>query len=505
MSAIGPKPDPEVTVLVDTAQAITPAQAIEDVARPGGDRAAAIRALRTRLALLGDTGEGARERAGHLVDLAVRYGSQPFTTLEQARHQLDVDRAAFATLLGLFRRIPELGAAVQRGPEGKYWSNTILPLERTGALDAVVHRRPAFPYSVGLYPGPTCMFRCHFCVRVTGARYDASALDAGNAMFASVIDEVPATQPSTVYFSGGLEPLTNPGLGELAARGGGRGLDMTLYTNAFALTDRTLERQPGLWSLHAIRTSLYGLNDAEYEATTTKPRAFGRVSANLAAFMEQRAQRSAPLRLGLNYIILPGRADRLMDLVDFVADLNENSPDRPLDFVTVREDYSGREDGLLAPAERAQLRDALRDFTAYARERTPTLHIDLGYALDSLRSGVDTKLLRISPQTMRGGAHAQVAVQVDLLGDVYLYRESGFPDLAGAHRYIAGRVTPTRSLHEVVDAFVERHPHIEPRPGDEYFLDGFDQAVTARLNQMEQDIADGWEAHRGLLGADTAG
>ncbi|MEU0744385.1 dTDP-4-amino-4,6-dideoxy-D-glucose ammonia-lyase [Streptomyces sp. NPDC006134] len=501
MSAIRPQPDPEVTVLVDTAQAVSPAQAIEDVARPGSDRVAAVHALRTRLAQLGDTGGGAEERAEHLADLAVRYGTRPFTTLEQARHLLRLDRASFAALLGLFGRIPELGTAVQRGPEGKYWTNTILPLERTGALDAVVHRRPAFPYSVGLYPGPTCMFRCHFCVRVTGARYDAAVLETGNAVLASVIDEVPDTQPSTVYFSGGLEPLTNPALGELAARGGRRGLDMTLYTNAFALTDRTLDRQPGLWSLHAIRTSLYGLNDAEYEATTTKPRAFGRVRANLASFLARRAERDAPTRLGLNYIVLPGRAGRLMDLVDFVAGLNEHSPDRPLDFVTVREDYSGRDDGRLAADERARLRDALQDFTAYARERTPALHIDLGYALESLRSGMDAELLRITPATMRGSAHPQIAVQVDLLGDVYLYREAGFPELAGARRYIAGRVTPDRSLHDVVRAFVERHPHIEPRPGDEYFLDGFDQAVTARLNQMEQDIADGWGTHRGLLRA----
>ncbi|MER8062661.1 MULTISPECIES: dTDP-4-amino-4,6-dideoxy-D-glucose ammonia-lyase [unclassified Streptomyces] len=489
---------------MDTVQAAAAAPAIQDAARPGGDRAAGTEAVRGRLARFGDTGEGARQRAEHLVDLATHYGSHPFTTLEEARHLLGVDRQAFAVLLGLFRRVPELATAVQRGPQGKYWSNTILPLERTGALDAALHGRPAFPYSVGLYPGPTCMFRCHFCVRVTGARYDASVLEAGNAVLASVIDEVPETQPSTVYFSGGLEPLTNPGLGKLAARGGRRGLDMTLYTNAYALTDRTLERQPGLWSLHAIRTSLYGLNDEEYEATTTKQRAFGRVRENLGSYLAKRAERDAPTRLGLNYIILPGRADRLMDLVDFVAGLDEHSPGRPLDFVTVREDYSGRDDGRLAADERARLRDALRDFTAYARERTPSLHIDLGYALESLRSGVDARLPRITPAAMRGPAHPQIAVQVDLLGDVYLYRESGFPGLAGADRYIAGRVTPTRSLHDVVREFVESNPHIEPRPGDEYFLDGFDQVVTARLNQLEQDVADGWGEHRGLLGADAA-
>ncbi|WP_372352450.1 hypothetical protein [Streptomyces sp. KL116D] len=44
---------------------------------------------------------------------------------------------------------------------------------------------------------------------------------------------------------------------------------------------------------------------------------------------------------------------------------------------------------------------------------------------------MDTRLLRITPQTMRA-AHAQVAVQRPAGHDVYLYRESGFPELAGA-------------------------------------------------------------------------
>jgi dTDP-4-amino-4,6-dideoxy-D-glucose ammonia-lyase len=102
---------------------------------------------------------------------------------------------------------------------------------------------------------------------------------------------------------------------------------------------------------------------------------------------------------------------------------------------------------------------------------------------------------------MRPTAHPQVAVQVDLLGDVYLYREAGFPDLDGAHRYIAGRVTSDHSLHDVLREFVESGREVEPAPGDEYFLDGFDQSVTARLNQLDQDVADGWGRFRGLVRA----
>ncbi|MEV7844497.1 dTDP-4-amino-4,6-dideoxy-D-glucose ammonia-lyase [Streptomyces cyaneofuscatus] len=466
---------------------------------PGGDREAAS-AVR---ALLLAGGHGPPEEAGRtaerLTALGGHYSNRPFTPLEEARQRLGLDGDAFRRLLDLFRRIPELREAVVAGPAGKYWSNTVLPLEREGTLDAVLEGKPAHPHIVGLYPGPTCMFRCHFCVRVTGARYASSALDTGNELLASVIDGMPAGNPHALYVSGGLEPLTNPGLGELVTRAARRGFRMTLYTNSYALTEQTLTRQPGLWDFHAVRTSLYGLDDAEYEATTGKKQAFRRVRENLAGFQRLRSARQRPVRLGLNYIVLPGRAHRLLDLIDFVATLNAAAPDRPVDFLNLREDYSGRPDGRLPAEERAELREALAAFERKAAELTPTLDIDYGYALHGLKSGIDAELPRIRPGTMRPGAHPQVAVQVDLLGDVYLYREAGFPDLAGADRYIAGRVAPDRPLSQVVRDFVSEGRQIAPRAGDEYFMDGFDQVIAARLNQMEADTAAGWGDKRGFL------
>lgn len=468
-----------------------------DVARPDVDQQVASRLIAERLRALCE--EGVEDKAAHLAAIVSHYGAHPFTPLEQTRQQLGLDREAFAEVLQLFDSVPELARAVEQGPAGKYWSNTIKPLNAAGALDAAVERRFAFPVSVGLYPGPTCMFRCHFCVRVTGARYAADALSPGNEILAAVIDEVPNDGGTTMYMSGGLEPLTNPGVGELITQAAARGLDLTMYSNSFALTDATLSRQPGVWDLGALRTSLYGLNDEEYEQTTTKKGAFSRVKANVQRFMHQRQERGSDIRLGFNHIILPGRTGRLIDLVDFIAELNESSPDRPLDFVTVREDYSGREDGRLDEREREELLHGLDAFVEYARRHTPDMMIDLGYALESLRRGVDAQLLRIRPGTMRPTAHPQVAVQVDLLGDVYLYREAGFPDLKGADRYIAGRVTADHSLHDVLREFVESGREVQPVPGDEYFLDGFDQSVTARLNQLDQDVADGWGRFRGLV------
>lgn len=438
-------------------------------------------------------------RSDDLVRLSQIYGRSPFTRLSEARSQIGVDRAEFSRLLELFPLEPGLRSAITSGPAGQYWTNTILPLEDKGVLDAVLEGRPAYPSIVGLYPGPTCMFRCHFCVRVTGAKYAATALRPGTDALAKVIDEAPTSDPYMMYMSGGLEPLTNPQLGELAARAAGRGFKVTLYTNSFALTEQTLERQPGIWDLAAIRTSLYGLNDEEYEETVGKPRAFGRVRNNLSRFLQLRAKYGHGTRLGLNYLILPRRAHRLTALVEFLLELRGASPAGGVDFLNLRQDYSGRADGELDRVDRDELLEGLGRFDEMIAAELPELHVDYGYALNSMRYGVEAQLPRITAAQMRPKAHPQVSVQVDLLGDVYLYREAGFPDLPGATRYICGRVDDRHGLGRVVDDFVRHGKGISAAEGDQYFLDGFDQVVAARLNQMTDDLADGWGNARGFL------
>jgi dTDP-4-amino-4,6-dideoxy-D-glucose ammonia-lyase len=478
--------------------------AIRTVARPGSSAFSAEDALMELLRERGEVGDhhdetSSRLLARGLVGLARIYGSEPFVPLETALRKIGAPRPLFARMVSLFSRLPELRAAVTSGPAGKYWTNTILPLEASGVLDTVLRGVPALPHRLGLYPGPTCMFRCHFCVRVTGARYAPSELAPGNELLASVIDEMPADDPYALYISGGLEPLTNPALGELVSHAAARRFRLTMYSNAFALTEAALARQQGLWDLDAVRVSLYGLSDDEYLRTTGKAHAFQRVRDNLHRFQRLRAARNSPLRLGLSYLVLPGRAERLLDLVDFIAGLDHAAPDRPVDFLTLRQDYSGRPDGNLSTEERSGLHEILHRFERKAKDLTPLLDIDFGYALQAMRMGVDASLLRIGSDRLRPRAHPQVAAQIDIRGDVYLYREAGFPSLPGSARYIVGRVGPGRTLREIIDDFVLQGREVEPAQGDEYFMDGYDQVVTARLNQMEADYAAGWGDARGFL------
>ena len=61
--------------------------------------------------------------------------------------------------------------------------------------------------------------------------------------------ETPRDLPRRFYLSGGLEPLTNPGLAEVVRYAAGFGHRMQLYTNAMMLTSRFLakKRACGIW------------------------------------------------------------------------------------------------------------------------------------------------------------------------------------------------------------------------------------------------------------------
>ncbi len=455
-----------------------------------------------RVGLVRHTGDwdGVEAVARELASIAVQMADSPFTPLEELRARLGRDRASFASLLRVFLDAAPLAVPLLEGRSAKYWRNTLLPMEAAGVFDAVLDGRPRHPYRVGLYPGPNCMFHCTFCARIEGERYEHAEIAVGEDLLGQVIDEAPADDPATFYISGGLEPLTNPALGRLVARAAARGFAPTLYSNGFALTERTLAKQRGLWNLLAIRISLYGLDEDEYRMTTRRTGGFDRVRANMARFLEMRRERGSDVRVGTNYVVLPGRAYRLPLLIDHIARINDAAPDRPIDYLTLREDYSGRDGGRLPDEERDHIRAALGALEERAAQLTPTLDIDYGYALQGIRRGGSATLPYSSPELMRGRGYPQASVVVDLRGDVYLYREAAFPGLPHATRYVIGRVAPGRGLEKIVSDFLaDPERRVSPVAGDEFFLDAFDQVVTARLRQLHADVGAGWSAHRGLL------
>ena len=105
------------------------------------------------------------------------------------------------------------------------------------------------------------------CAR-PGVQYQTEDIIPGNELFRQLFAEAPRDLPRRFYLSGGLEPLTNPGLAEVVRFAAGFGHRMQLYTNAMMLTQRFLEKNEGLWHLDTLRISLYGADDETAQLTT---------------------------------------------------------------------------------------------------------------------------------------------------------------------------------------------------------------------------------------------
>ena len=143
----------------------------------------------------------------------------------------------------------------------KYWNNTLLPLIQSGHLEAAIKNYYMYPNRIGLYPGLTCQFFCSFCGRNYVAEYEKNIAEKSFDVFKKVIDEDPRDRENwqdRFRISGGLEPLTNPYIGDIITYGKNNDFNMQMYTNGYAMSRRLLDKQQGLLDLEVIRISLYG-------------------------------------------------------------------------------------------------------------------------------------------------------------------------------------------------------------------------------------------------------
>ena len=375
---------------------------------------------------------------------------------------------------------------VHGGLGTKYWTNTIAPLLASGTLQAATDRSLMYPNRVGLYTGLSCMFYCGFCGRNPVAKYDKDYAQTGRDYFFQIIDQDPKTDANwqdRFRISGGLEPLTNPYLGEIISYGKSHGYRMQLYTNGNMMTEAYLNKHPGMRDLEAVRFSLYGSTAEKAFAVTKNRQSFDHVIKNIIGYIN-----AAPgVKVGINWIILPGHAADVSEVIAVIEHINQTAA-RPVDFVTLREDFS-QNIRVLSQQERHQLTvifNEVRDF----QQRWPT-HFDFGYALEAQRLGRNLGGLKmIDWDEMLPESFPQVSVAVDVKGDVYVYHESGFLDRPGADRYIIGNINHS-SIESVTRVWVEQQKSIKPLPQDVGFLDAFDHVVSILINQARDDEAFG--------------
>lgn len=419
----------------------------------------------------------------------------PFTTQEEVLQDLGITKGELVKLNVAVRSSPFVQSLIlKHGHGSKYWLNTIIPLTQAGIIDATVRNEYHYPFRIGIYMGVSCMFFCSFCGRNYNAKYDYSIVSSANELIKKLFKDAPKDDPYKFYISGGLEPLTNPGIGEVVRYGREQGFKLSLYTNGFLLTPDLLNKQLGLWDLSTLRISLFGVNEETALNVNKKKNSFIRVIKNAKSFLRLRDVQKASVKFGLNFVILPGCAEQVLQLAEIIAEINrESGADRQVDFLTLREDYSFADNGICKSETRANLIEVFKKLEERRqKDDLHNLYIDYGYALHSASLGkLSPTLYMVNYQDIRPRGYPQISVVIDLLGDVYLYREAGFLERPGANRYKIGRVSESKSLESVVREYVESGKVVEAKHGDTKYFDAFDHLTTMLLNQAEADTAFG--------------
>jgi len=407
----------------------------------------------------------------------------PFKRAEDICKTLNIDVDHYIALSNKIRQDPAAqNYILYKGHGTKYWTNTIVPLLESGSLHAAIDNSYMYPNRVGLYTGISCMFYCNFCGRNPVAEYAKNLEASSFDLFKQIIDQDPRTDAhwqDRFRISGGLEPLTNSNLGRIISYGKDNGYKMQLYTNGYMMTERYLEKHPGMLDLHAVRFSLYGVDSQSAFRVTRHPKSFDNIVENIINYINQ----STDTRVGINWIILPGHAGDVLKLIDLVDHINQIAR-RAVDFVTLREDFS-QNVRVISDPEREQL---IKIFQCIQdmRSKWPT-HWDFGYSLESLAHGRNSGQLRmVNWQQMIPEGFPQVSVAVDVKGDVYNYHESGFLDRPGAARYIIGNINDS-SVANQVQKWISTGQRVRPLPPDVGFLDAFDHVVTDLILQAKAD------------------
>lgn len=368
----------------------------------------------------------------------------------------------------------------------RYWTNTISPLLNNGSLEHAVDGTYAYPNRIGLYPGMTCQFFCTFCGRNYDAMYKSTDIDKSFEVFKQVIDQDPKQGKfwqDRFRISGGLEPLTNPHIGKIISYGNSQGFKMQMYTNGYALSQNFLEKQQGILDLEVMRISLYGYDQESYYRVTKNKKAFDIVTKNLKDFCTKVPTTGSKIKLGVNWIILPGHSEDVRSVFKMIKDINSVSNFK-ISFITLREDFS-QSNNYISDEEREKLHKIFVEI-----EQNTDLHIDYGYALHSVRHGNPTGPIKMSThEQMDKHGWPQIATSIDSLGNLYVYHETGFLDRPGSDRYIIGNIKNSN-----VTDIVKHHlqgPGIKARPFDVSFLDAFDHTTTLLIYEAKRYKAKG--------------
>ncbi len=418
------------------------------------------------------------------------YSADPFVKQASIQQKLQLSQPKIIEINRILRNSDFVQQVITDDiRNSQYWNNTIIPLNQSGTIQKVLNNQYGYPHRIGLHIGQSCMFWCTFCGRNmdTNAAYKKTQLKEATPHLVNLLNTAPNDDPYKFYLSGGLETLTNPDLMKLISAGHARGFKFSLYTNGFMLTEKFVDANPDLFKLEVLRISLYGSNQTVYEQVTKHKKGFERIKQNATDFLRYKKLNNKTLRFGFNYVILPGLEEDLLQVLDFIEEINHDSGNQ-VDFITLRENF--RE-----PTDTSTFGDRtkLKQVFALVEQRRKgellnKLHIDYGYALNALSQGIDAPTMHcITEKEMLPKGFPQVDLVVDAYGLVYLCREAGFLDRANNDRYIIGKVDERTTLEQVVQTWITEGKPIDIQAGDTEFMDSYEHIISLIINQTVAD------------------
>ena len=423
-------------------------------------------------------------------------GNDPFIKQEDICKVLSIskkDLLFYNSILKKSSKLQELLTDI--GVASKFLKNTIFPVIQSGSLDAYNNKKNFFPFKIGLFPGLSCMFECTFCGRNYDAVYDRSRLDKGMEMYKKLIKEAPKNDSHRFYIAGGLEPLTNPRIGELIDGLASDGFRSSMYTNAYMLTEKFLNKNKQLFNLDYLRISIYGTDKEDYLQTTKHVKGYEQVFSNIPKYLKLKDEIGSKTKFGMNYIILKKYTEKLEILVNKIIEINKEVglEKNNFDFLTLREDFSVHSDKY-DENDKLYLSKVLQKIEkeTVTNKYLKNLYIDYGFALDGIKKGYTKKSLADSFVTENefynslGVPHSSVVV--DLYGDVYMFREAGFLDRPGSKRYIIGNLIKDGSMENIMNNFNNGKFSVDAKVEDIDYMDAWDHVVIKLANQYKSDI-----------------
>lgn len=433
-------------------------------------------------------------------DIIELFSQNPWTEQEKVFNSFKISNKKDLITLNKIIRNSELAQRIilKSGVGKKYW-NTIIPFAKTA--EKTLTNQYSFPQRIALFPGVSCMFYCGFCGRDQSQKYPISIIEDTKKTFDKLFSEIPKS--SALSISGGLEPLTNPKIGEIISSAKKHNINVPLITNGYSLTENFIKKTPGIWQLDSLRISLYGIDKNTYQFITRVEKSFEIVKRNVIAFLKLRNKINKNLKFGFNFIIIPENVDQLNSIIYLIKEINDNVDNGGgVDFLTLRDDYqsvTGKEDDFdknrkykldskMNDDVRKKLINKLKEFESYKKDLCPNVYIDYGYSLESLSNNIfDKEMIKVTHKEMRNFGFTQMSVAIDLYGDVFLFREAGFLNRPGNKKFIIGRISQNKSLESVIKDFLSENKPLEYTYQDERFMDSFDHVITSLVNQAEKD------------------